>query len=141
MTVVLTAIAPEKLLTFAFFAFAVGTLVMAYGLVMAVTGREIIRWRLPYMADYRRPTELMRHTGVVLTLWGIGCVLLALGIYEAFANVAAAAFFVGGILILFADPTLRAGQHIPKRAFLALLPALLVLYLGLWKVLELYLHS
>jgi hypothetical protein len=141
VSVVLIAIAPEKVLTFAIVALAVGMLTIAFGLVMAVTGREIIQWRLPYMGDYRPPPERTRHAGVVVVLLGIGDVLLGLGIYQALANVAAVASFVVGILITFSDPTLRAGPHLPKRAFLIIFPPLLLLLLGLWKVLEAYLHA
>jgi hypothetical protein len=90
---------------------------IASGLVMAVTGREIIQWRLHYMGDYRPSPQLMRHAGVVVVLSGIGCILLALGIYQALANVAAVASFVGGIWISFADPTLRAGPRFQSGPF------------------------
>lgn len=132
MSPILVAIPPEKLLTIAVIQVIGATFVIGTGLVMAVTGKPI-RW-LP--AGQSVSPDRLRGSAVGVTLLGIGVALLAAGNYSAFANVESLPFFGAGLVVLLVRP---AGGG-SKRFALAVFVISLLLFIGLWWALTLYLR-
>jgi hypothetical protein len=132
MSPMLVAIAPAKLLTISVITVIAAVFVIGTGLVMAVTGKVMLK--IPSVQPAQ--PDRVRRQGAGLALIGIGVALLASGMYTTFANLESLPFFGAGLIVLLAQP---AGP-VPMRFRVVAFAVTFASCIGVWWALTLYLR-